>query len=75
MNESFQNKIPSKFYECIALDTLIMCTPNSFWINFLSKYHAYVNVKTIKSIQPFSTQNNNLINTDDIFLNISEITY
>jgi glycogen synthase len=39
-NESFRNKIPSKFYECIALGTYIVAAPNPKWSKFLSLYQA-----------------------------------
>lgn len=39
-NESFTNKIPSKFYECIALGTQIVSSQNEKWSQFLSMYQA-----------------------------------
>ncbi len=43
-NESFINKIPSKFYECIALGTHILTSQNLKWSQFLSTYHAGMGV-------------------------------
>lgn len=40
INKSFINKIPTKFYECTALNTQIVTTPNKVWAQFLSTYNA-----------------------------------
>ncbi|HTF82653.1 MAG TPA: hypothetical protein VL947_13040, partial [Cytophagales bacterium] len=38
-NESFKNKIPTKFYECIALNTQTIASSNSKWQAFLQRYN------------------------------------
>jgi glycogen synthase len=47
LNQSFENKIPTKFYECIALDTKIITTEHASWHSFLSAANALTTQKDV----------------------------
>ncbi|MFN8438265.1 MAG: hypothetical protein U0V72_11610 [Cytophagales bacterium] len=40
-NQSFLKKIPTKFYECLILNTPIICSENQFWSQFLARYNSF----------------------------------
>lgn len=45
-NESFKDKIPSKFYECITLHTQVITSKNQAWAKFLEHYNAGKTIST-----------------------------
>lgn len=40
VNQSIQHRIPTKFYECVALQTPMLVQPNKAWQTFMKNYNA-----------------------------------
>ncbi|TAF33788.1 MAG: glycosyltransferase [Cytophagales bacterium] len=44
INESNQERIPTKFYECLAFSKPMIISKNIYWDNFLEPYQAHISI-------------------------------